>query len=259
MHPALASRQNPICKLVRSLHTPRGRREQGLFLAEGRNAVEAALAANWPIRKLLCTEDHLRDWLKHDPELNVQTVTPAILEYLSEAQSNPGVLALCALPQQTIELSFNGCLLVLDGIGDPGNIGTLIRSADATGAGAVLCTASSADPFSPKAIRSSAGSVLRLPPLQMTDNSPQTVVQQLQAQNIPIITADVRAEISCFEYQWPEKCALILGHETRGVSLHFASAATTQLKIPIYGHAESLNVAMAGTVMLYAWRNAQQD
>ncbi len=259
MQPALASRQNPICKLVRSLHTPKGRREQGLFLAEGRNAVEAALAAKWPIRKLLCTEDKIVDWLKCDPELNIQTVTPAILEYLSEAQSNPGVLALCALSQPSADLSFDGCLLVLDGIGDPGNIGTLIRSADATGAGSVLCTATSADPFSPKTIRSSAGSILRIPPLQLADNSPQAIVQQLQSQNIPIITADVKAEISCFEYAWPQKCALILGHETRGVSPHFAQAATTHLKIPIYGHAESLNVAMAGTVMLYAWRNAQQD
>lgn len=257
MQPVLASRQNPICKLVRSLHTPKGRREQGLFLAEGRNAVEAALAANWPVRKLLCSEDKIRDWLRHDPQLNIQAVTPAILEYLSEAQNNPGVLALCALPQQSAELAFSGCLLVLDGIGDPGNIGTLIRSADATGAGSVLCTATSADPFSPKAIRSSAGSALHIPPLQLPDHSPEAVVRQLQAQNIPIITADAKAEISCFEYQWPEKCALILGHETRGVSPHFAHAATVQLKIPIYGHAESLNVAMAGTVMLYAWRNAQ--
>lgn len=242
---------------MRSLHTPKGRREQGLFLAEGHNAVEAAIDTQWPIRKLLCAEDKVTNWLTREPKLNIQPVAPAILQYLSEAQTNPGVLALCALPRPKPMLEFKNCLLVLDGIGDPGNIGTLIRSANAAGAGGILCTASSADPFSPKAVRSSAGSLLHTPPFQLEENSPSTVIGQLHAQNLPIITADANAEVSCFEYPWPQDCALVLGHETRGVSTAFESAATARVKIPIYGHAESLNVAMAGTILVYAWRNSR--
>lgn len=262
MNPILiSSRQNPLCKQVRSLHHTKGRLRHGLFLAEGRNAVEAALGSRWPITKVLCLPDEIATWEeKTQSTTPVQPVEPAFLEYLSQANSNPGVIALCRLPATKNALpSGDELLLVLDGVGDPGNIGTCLRSADATGAGGVLCTANSADPFSPKAVRSSAGSLFHAPPALLQDNRPEAIVASLGAQNIPIIVADANAEVSCFEYPWPRRCALILGHETRGVSSEFEDAAAVRLKIPIYGQAESLNVAMAGTVLLYAWRNAQSN
>lgn len=259
MFPLLSSRQNPLGKQVRSLHNAKGRREHRLFLAEGKNAVEAALRSRWPITKVLCGPDEVSSWESQAPDIPVQPVEPAVLEYLSQAQSNPGVLALCELPQGSSSLNFENCLLVLDGVSDPGNIGTCLRSADATGASGVLCAANSADPFSPKAVRSSAGSLFHAPPITQDDSSPEAIVATLQAQSTPILIADANAEVSCFDYPWPQRCALILGHETRGVSSAFEDAATVRLKIPIAGRAESLNVAMAGTVLLYAWKNAQRN
>jgi TrmH family RNA methyltransferase len=252
----LTSRQNPLCKLVRSLHTAKGRRENGVFLIEGKNSVEAALAAQWPLRKVLCAPEHLSFWQARAGE-NVQSVTPAILEYLSDAQTNPGVLALCTLPNLPSTLP-ETLLLVLDGVGDPGNVGTLIRSADAAGAGGVLAAQSSADPFSPKAVRSSAGSIFHTPLLQVEDNAPHTVVRALQSASTPIVIADASGETSCFDFEWPARCVLVLGHETRGVSKVFEDAATTRIRIPIYGKAESLNVASAGAVLLYQWRRHQE-
>jgi TrmH family RNA methyltransferase len=251
--PSLSSRQNPLCKLVRSLHNTKGRRESGQFLIEGKNGVEAALAAKWKVHRVLCAPDDIPLW-QHGtaPEL-IQAATPEILEYLSEAQSNPRVLALASLPDFASTLPAN-LTLVLDGIGDPGNIGTLIRSADAAGAGGVLCAANSADPFSPKAVRSSAGSLFHVPILKIGENAPEKIARALQQEKIPVIIADASGEVSCFEYSWPQRCALILGHETRGVSRVFQEAVTAKIKIPIYGKAESLNVANAGSILLYAWR-----
>lgn len=253
----LSSRQNQLCKQIRSLHHSKGRREHHLFLAEGKNAVEAALQSRWPITRVLCAPNEVACWGSQTPDTPVQPVEFAILEYLSQTQTNPGVLALCELPQANDDFNFEDCLLVLDGVSDPGNIGTCLRSVDATGAGGVLCAANSADPFSPKAVRSSAGSLFHAPPIVLRENSPEAIAATLKALNTPIIIADGSADVSCFDYAWPQHCALVLGHETRGVSSAFKDAATIRLKVPIVGHAESLNVAMAGTVLLYAWRNAR--
>lgn len=256
MLPIIASRQNPLCKIVRALHSPKGRREHQLFLAEGDNAVEAAIENQWPIQKLLCAESRVLQWQKRNSNLEIQIVEPTILEYLSEAQTNPGVLALCELPAPKSAFDFENLLLVLDGVGDPGNVGTLIRSSDACGTGGVLCAANSADPFSPKAVRASAGSVFHAPPIILQNGSPGEIVAALGEQSTPIVIATGNGDVSCFDYQWPQKCALILGHETRGVSEEFHRTANAKIKIPIYGKAESLNVASAGAILLYAWRNS---
>jgi len=255
MLPTIASRQNPLCKIVRALHSPKGRREHQLFLAEGDNAVVAAIENRWPIQKLLCAEAGVRQWQKNS-NLEIQIVEPAIMEYMSEAQTNPGVLALCELSPPKLSLDFENLLLGLDGVGDPGNVGTLIRSADACGAGGVLCAANSADPFSPKAVRASAGSVFHAPPIILQNGSPREIIAAMREQSTPILIATGNGDVSCFDYQWPQKCALILGHETRGVSEEFHRAADAKIKIPIYGKTESLNVASAGAILLYAWRNS---
>jgi TrmH family RNA methyltransferase len=259
MLPPITSRQNPLCKLVRSLHTTKGRRENGLFLAEGRNAVEAALAAGWPIRKLMCPPEDVLLWAARGGGETVQPVTEPILSYLCDAQTSAGVLALCAQPQPHSFPNDQAMTLVLDGIGDPGNIGTLIRAADAAGCGGVLCTSSSCDPFGPKAVRASAGSIFHVPLVIMEDHSPRAVAEALRRNGTPIITTAASAPQSCFEFDWPPHCALVLGHETRGVSKVFEEAATAVVSIPIFGKAESLNVAMAGTVLAYAWKQSTID
>jgi len=144
--------------------------------------------------------------------------------------------------------------VVLDDIGDPGNVGTLIRTADAVGAAAVLTTESSADAFGPKAVRASAGSLFHLPPLAWPDRSPSALVAAFEREAVPIVVAVAHDGESCFDYHWPSRCALVLGHETRGVAAKWQAAATARVTIPIVGRAESLNVAAAGAVLLYAWR-----
>jgi TrmH family RNA methyltransferase len=259
----ITSRQNSICRTARTLHSSKGRRDHNLFLAEGENAATAAIKNRWPMRVVLCEESEVLP-LQAQAEragikIEIQTATSEVLQSISDAQTSPGVLALCEIPSPQNELDFENCLLIADGVGDPGNIGTLIRSADAALASGVLCAPNSADPFAPKAVRASAGSVFYAPPILLEDNSTSAIIARLQAGSTPIITATADAAISCFDFKWPQKCALVLGHETRGVSAEWENAATTRVKIPMYGKAESLNVAMAGTLLLYAWRNAQNE
>ena len=164
-------------------------------------------------------------------------------------------LPICQRPNSDWELT--GLLLILDGIGDPGNAGTLLRAGDASGAQAVVCTHGSVDCFAPKTIRAAAGSSFHLPHWDLDGLDAGAMVQVLAAREIPIVTAQAHDGEAAFEFAWPRRCALVLGHETHGISEEFARAARAQVTLPLYGRAESLNVAMAGTLLMYAWRQNQ--
>lgn len=265
MNSLITSRQHPLCKTVRALHSAAGRKKHGLFLAEGGNAVASALRARWPLRELLVSpDDEGREWSELARESGIETrfVAHEILEYLGEAQTSPGVMALAELPPQwktrnsPAEPVFgDGLTLVLDGISDPGNVGTLLRSADAAGASGALLMPDSADPFGSKAVRASAGSVFHLPLYMSTHAAAQ---DNFRRANVPLVVAVAHDGEDCFSCRWPLRCALVLGHETRGVSEELENLATMRVTIPFGGRAESLNVAAAGAVLLFAWRQAMR-
>jgi TrmH family RNA methyltransferase len=262
MEPAvLSSRQNPLCKLIRSLDQPRHRREHGLFIVPGRNAITAALKAGWPIERLVVAADEQADrWMEQARAANapVTMVDADLLAYLSDLPSAPEALALARLPGQVDESPLPaGLTLVLDRIGDPGNVGTLIRSADAAGASAVVLTDQSADAFGLKAVRASVGSLFHLPPRSFPSLAPANLIDQMRRDDVKIIVAAADGAEDCFNFAWPERAALVLGHESQGVAPEWEAAAAARLRIPMFGRAESLNVAAAGAVLLYAWRKSQ--
>jgi TrmH family RNA methyltransferase len=245
-----------LLKHIRSLHAAKGRRERGLFAIEGHNSVEAALEARWPLVELLCAPDEERLIQSAQAQgVPVRLAASEVLAYASDAQTSPDVIAIGQIPTASDWLG-KGLTLVIDGVGDPGNIGTLLRAADAAGASAILMVAGSADPWSPKVVRSAAGSLFHLPPLTLPDRSPEAIAGLLQQRQIPIVTAEAHGGTSSFDFSWPNPCALILGHETRGISPPFQKMCNEGVTIPIYGRAESLNVAMAGTLLMYSWRQA---
>jgi len=249
----ITSRRHPLCKLVRSLHSTKGRKQHGLFVVEGGNGVASALQARWPLQRLLIPNNEVgAEWKVLAQAANVETqmVDDEILESLSEAQTSPDVIAVAKMPAPRA-LRLDGLTLILDELGDPGNVGTLIRSADAVGASEIVLTSGSADAWSPKVVRSAAGSVFHLPPQSSTGIE---LVQLLKSQKVPIVAAVAHEGEDCFRFRWPSRCALVLGHETRGISEELEAAATARVTIPMFGKAESLNVASAGAVLLYAWR-----
>ena len=254
----ITSRQHPICKLVRTLASRRHRREQRLFVVLGGNAVEAALRARWPLQRIIVASGDMAErWetAARAAQVPLTRVDESVLAWLGDVPSAPEVIALAELPSASESpVPETGLTLVCDGLGDPGNIGTLIRSADAAGAAAVITTDTSADAFGPKAVRASAGSLFHLPPRAWSDRTAAAVVARLQQATLPIVIAAAHDGQSCFDYRWPERCALVLGHETRGVAPEWSAAATARVTIPMHGQAESLNVAAAGSVLLYAWR-----
>ncbi|MBW3636453.1 MAG: RNA methyltransferase [Armatimonadetes bacterium] len=251
----ISSRRHPLIQLARALHSGKGRRENGLFLIEGRNAVAAALESEFPLREILAApNEHELSERALDLGLPVRRVESEILAYAGEAQTATSILAFGELPVPSRGLEFPASTLVLDGISDPGNVGTLWRAADAAGMRGVA-SVGGADPFSPKVVRSAAGSLFHLPPLGGEDVA--ALIETLSAQSVPIVTAEAHGGQNCFGFAWPARFALVMGHETRGISPAFAAAASARVSIPTFGRAESLNVAMAGTILMYAWAQSK--
>lgn len=255
----LTSRSHDLVKKCRALQTSKGRRQHHAFLIEGRNAVEAALDNNWPLQAIIALPDETQLSPRAAQCSHVVVrASETVMQAATETRTPPPILAIGALPDSVDDFESDSLILVIDGAGDPGNIGTMLRAADAAGASQIILTAGSADVYQPKIVRSAAGSLFALPPVALADNSPANIARALKEKRIPIITAQTRGGADAFEFQWPRRCALILGHETRGISAEFERAGAG-VTIPIYGRAESLNVAMAATVLCYAWAQSSGE
>jgi TrmH family RNA methyltransferase len=255
MNAIISSRQNPLCQLARSLRQSKFRRKHRQFLIEGENSVKSALSARWELTAILCVPEKIKELQQlivthgYDSVI-LHAVEEDVLQSVCETQTAPKVAAIGALKSTFNEERWQRAkvLLVLDGVADPGNLGTLLRAADASGVDGILLTGDCADPFSPKVVRSSAGSLFHCPP-RMIDT--KVLLAKAREYRFSLIAANAHGGDNCFDFEWPEKYFLILGNEKHGISSELLAACTHHITIPIKGRAESLNVAMAGTVLLF--------
>lgn len=241
-------------KLWRSLRRRKGRDVSGLFLAEGPHLLEELLRAGGPVEAVLhtveATEDPaVRDLLQsaRDAGLRVEAVDRRTLEGIAEAGTPRPVLAIARIPEWTWDDVGPGPVVLLDGVQDPGNAGGLTRTAAALGAAAIVSLEESADPWGPKAVRASAGAVLRRPVFR---DDRASAVAELGRRRVPIWTADVSGTPLSRDAGPVDRVAIALGSETHGVSPELAAAAERSVAIAMSGGAESLNVAAAGAILL---------
>lgn len=249
---------------IRALGQRSARARTGQYLAEGPQAVREAIRfAPAAIRDLYLTEVANDRW----PELRAEALAagrfvhptaPEVMERMSsDAQ---GVLAvMVAAPRGMADLDLPGARLiaVCEQIRDPGNAGTIIRAGDAIGADAVIFTSGSVEITSPKVVRSSAGSLFHLPVIAGEDLV--SVVDGLTASGFGVLAADGAAHHDLETSPLVEgRVAWVFGSEAQGLSQHAREVATATLSIPMAGHAESLNVAMAATIALYETARRQR-
>ena len=244
---------------ARALLKPRERRDKRLFLVEGPQAVREALAAGI-VRTLLV--DHTRDAVMEEFGSEATAlVTSRALESLSETEQPQGVVAVCAMPSQSLDdvrLDAARLVVVCVAVTDPGNLGTIIRTADAAGADAVLVTQGSVDVFNGKIIRASAGSLFRLPVVQGLDAA--QVLQAIGSAGIVSYGLAGEGATSLFDLDdavLAEPTAWWLGSEAHGLPVELVRSMQP-VAIPMPGGAESLNVAVAGAIAMYATVRAQQ-
>jgi len=248
----ITSSQNPKIKLVRALGgQPKTRRKEGAFLTEGVRLVEEALAGGWPIRFVLYAEglsergQILVGKLKVEG-VEVEEIPTNLLSSISETETSQGIIAVLPLIELPIPTHPN-FILIPDQIRDPGNLGTLIRTAAAAGVDAVLLPSETTDAFAPKVIRAGMGAHFRLPIHVMSWDE---IEQSCKASNLRVFLADMNGK-SCWETDFRERLALIVGGEAEGASEQARGVADTIVSIPMPGKAESLNASIAGALLIF--------
>jgi len=257
--PGVFTHRTPRVVAARKLTTRGGRQRAGRFLAEGTQAVREALRTPQRVHELFVTDAAAR---RH-PEL-VGTATEAgvtiseidarAAELLSETVTPQGIVAVCELLEVPLADALRGTpglVVVLAGIADPGNAGTVIRVADAAGADVVVFAGDAVDAHNGKCVRASTGSVFHLPLARENDVS--AVYDACRAHGLRVVAADGAAtEDLDTATDLAEPTAWVFGNEAHGLAAEDMAAADGAIRVPIYGEAESLNLATAAAVCLYA-------
>ena len=250
----ISSTANPHVKHIRSLLADRReRRRERLFVLEGVRLVADAIAGGGTLDLALFAPDQLAATVAGQDLLGQLESLPGTYEATSQVVAaaadtvHPqGVVALARWPD--VEPGAPGIVLALDGIQDPGNLGTLLRSAEAIGAAQVLCTRGTVDVYSPKVVRAAMGAHFHLAIEQ--DLGWEQVGERLSLAD-HVYAADASATMPYYAADWRQPSALIVGNEAHGLSDDARALARNLIGIPMRGRAESLNAAVAGSVILF--------
>lgn len=240
----ITSRANPFIKKIIRLNEKKFRREYGEYLVEGIKPVGECIAAGNRITAIVCTED-----LSASYE-NAVVVSDDLFAVISSEKTPQGVLAVVALPSTSVSSPRGNCLL-LDRLQDPGNLGTILRTANAAGYEDVYllnCT----DAFAPKAVRASMSGIFFV---NLHIGGFGEIMQALG--DIPLITADMNGA-DVFSFRPPERFCLCIGNEGSGISDEVRSRSAYSVKIPMRKTCESLNAAISAAVTMYALKNQER-
>lgn len=264
----ITSNQNSKIKLVRALLSrSKERREAGLFVAEGVRLVEEAQNSNWEFHFVLYDESlsergKLQVESLRSKNIEVEEVSTSVMKSISETESPQGILAILKFSQLPTPNSLN-FILIPDQIRDPGNLGTLLRSALATGVQAVLIPPNTTDAFAPKVLRSGMGAHFKLPIREMSweeinqllgasrlKDSGDSKSLSATHSDLNVFVADMNGK-SCWETDLTKPTALIIGSEADGASESARKLANGKISIPMSGDIESLNAGVAGSVLMF--------
>ncbi len=239
-----SSKQNPLIKEIASLKDKKHRNALGLYIAEGVKMVNEAIENGIEIKYVVTTETALQ--LIKPTSVETLVVTDSILEYLSEEMTPQGALAVIKIPNQK-DKKPNGNAIILDGVSNPGNVGTIIRTANAFGYKDIYLI-NCADAYSGKTVRSSMSGIYFVNLYKTTYSEIKSVLNGYK-----IIVADMSGE-SLDEFKVDGNFAIVVGNEGNGISKEMFEMADKVVKIPMDEHAESLNVAVASSIMMYKLR-----
>lgn len=242
----IQSATNPQVKQWKKLLAKKERNKSKTFIIEGFHLVEEALKSNAEIDTIIISETiDLPQSLDYGAVPAV-TVTDEIASLLADTETTQGIFAICRQP--SCDIKTGKAFLLIDSVQDPGNLGTMIRTADAAGVDGVIVGAGSVDIYNPKVLRSAQGSHFHLP---VISGDLHEWVNKLTQQDIPIYGTALEHTSTFSEVPAGGPFALLVGNEGSGVDPDLLAKTTKNLYIPIYGKSESLNVAVAAGILLY--------
>jgi len=261
--------RSPRVRAVAKLAKREARSETGLFLLEGPQAVSEALTFRPElVVDLFATPTALERYpnisqAALSADIEVEFVTEQVLDTMADTVTPQGVIAVCRqFPTSVKDILGAGprLIAILEEVRDPGNAGTIIRAADAAGADAVIFTGRSVDLYNPKVVRATTGSLFHLP--VAIDGELESVIERAKGAGLQVIAADIKGEDLLAARQTgalAAPTAWLFGNEARGLTDEHFALADQAITVPIYGHAESMNLATAASVCLYESAFAQRS
>ena len=250
----ILSAQNPLIKATGELKLKKYRSLRGEFLVEGMRAVQEAINSGWELKDIFFTDEvsgeEIVNMLKDKP-VTCYHINQTLIERITDTKNPQGIVAVVKTKDSELKdlAGGTGLLLVLDEVRDPGNVGTIIRTADAAGACGIVLLRDCVDIYSPKVVRSTMGSVFHLPIITNVDKA--LFCEWCEKEQWPLWVSSLEGGTSIHETPWGPKVALVMGNEANGASAEMLKAAVKKVYIPMPGKAESLNVAIATGIFLF--------
>jgi TrmH family RNA methyltransferase len=247
-----------LVKDIRKLHNKKGRKQLNSFIVEGKRGITEAIKNNADINKIFISENCIEEITEFCKNLNINkniiyVVPEKYYKKISTTVSPQGIAAIIKNKEQdiyNIDNLENNLIVAVDSLQDPGNMGTIIRTSAAAKAAAVLIGKGSVDPFSPKVVRATMGSIFQLPVI-VTDNIANIIEYLKYKKSFKIIVGDLRAEKYYFQVNLKGSTILIIGNENKGPSDQILEMADELIKIPLLGNTESLNAGVAAGILIY--------
>lgn len=246
----IQSMKNPLIKETKKLQQKKYRQQTNSYILEGFHLVQEAFKAGASIQDVFVNQRGQKEWSdwleEHFPEYYL--VSDEILKTLTDQPTPQGMVAVVSMTENAIE-QFSGAWLLLDQVQDPGNVGTMIRTADAAGFSGVVLGEGTVDLYNPKTLRSMQGSHFHL---AVTSRKLEELIPELQVQQIPVFgTALDKAAKNYRRIEPRSDFALVMGNEGQGMNPKLLAMTDANLYIPIKGQAESLNVAVAAGILMF--------
>lgn len=262
--PLITSPNNRYVKLARSLQDRSWREKKGFYIVEGIHLVEEALQAGTPLEVILYSRRIFTTPRGEKLVAGLQragyqclAVTEELMASISTTMTPPGIVAIVPIPEKSLAAllaedrphSTTPLLVIAAGIQDPGNLGTIWRTALGAGATGLILTRGSVDPYNPKVVRSAMGATFRLPVVCGVE--PALLARELREARLKLVVAEVGAPLTLWQVDLRPPLALIVGSENHGPGPELLAAATDRVGIPLVGPVDSLNAAVAAALLLY--------
>ena len=243
----ITSKDNEIIKNIKKLKEKKYRLDT--YIVEGIKMVKEAISENQEIALIAIREDFKIDF----DTKNIKTVTISnkIFNDISDVKTPQGILAVIKKNQNNQIETNSNYILALDSLQDPGNMGTIIRTADSANINQIIINKTTVDPYSPKVIRSTMGAIYRTNIIEVEDL--KTTLKEIQSKGFQIITTDLKATQSIYDINYNNKTVVVIGNEANGVSQEILQTADKKVIIPMLGKTESLNASIAASIMIYEY------
>lgn len=253
----ITSKDNEIVKSIKKLKEKKYRMQEQAFLVEGIKLVQEAIQEQMTIRKVVICEDCTTDasidqnLLYEIAKQDCIYVSKNVFYTLTDVVNPQGILAVIEKKSEESSIDYQeDMIIVLDGIQDPGNLGTILRTMDSAGFKQIILSENSADPYNPKVVRSTMGAIYRINMIQST-NIIETL-KNLQKNKFQVVATSLQTQETIYTMDYHKK-AIVIGNEANGVSKEVLELAGKKVRIPMLGKTESLNAAVATSIIVYEY------